>query len=85
MKKVRKIDKLVLNELIVFVGTWNFAGREPREEYKIAEWLLPLKNTVAPDIYIIGLQEIVDLNTKNIVFVPISKQVSLEHLEIREM
>jgi hypothetical protein len=50
------------------VGTWNFAGRELREDYKILDWLLPIKNTVTPDIYIIGLQEIVDLNTKNIVF-----------------
>jgi hypothetical protein len=31
------------------------------------EWLNPIQNLRSPDIYIIGLQEIVDLNAKNIV------------------
>ena len=48
------------------MGTWNFAGKELKNEYKINDWLLPKKNTITPDIYIIGIQEIVNLEAKNI-------------------
>ena len=68
---------LVVSELVLFVGTWNFAGKELKEEYNIIDWLLPIKNTVTPDIYIIGFQEIVDLNTKNVVFISNSNRVEL--------
>lgn len=39
------------------------------------EWLFPLKEMKSPDIYVIGLQEIVSLNAKNIVLSSNSSQV----------
>jgi hypothetical protein len=57
-----------VKELLLFVGSWNFAGKEIQENHNLLDWLLPVKNTNTPDIYIIGFQEIVDLNAKNIVF-----------------
>ena len=66
-----------LTELILFVGSWNFAGKELKEDCNIIDWLLPVKNTVTPDIYIIGLQEIVDLNAKNIVFTANTNRVEV--------
>jgi hypothetical protein len=57
-----------VKELLLFVGSWNFAGKEIQENFNLLDWLLPVKNTNTPDIYIIGFQEIVDLNAKNIVF-----------------
>jgi hypothetical protein len=39
------------------------------------EWLFPMQDMKSPDIYIIGLQEIVDLNAKNIVLSSNSSKV----------
>ena len=50
----------------MFVGSWNFAGKDIQETQNLQDWLLPVKNTNTPDIYIIGFQEIVDLNAKNV-------------------
>ncbi|XP_028775295.1 type I inositol polyphosphate 5-phosphatase 4-like [Neltuma alba] len=55
-------DPCVLtNELRIFVGTWNVAGRSPVESLAVDldEWL-SFKN--AADIYVLGFQEIVPLN-----------------------
>src|SRR5688572_13114966 len=52
----RKID-----DILLFVGSWNYAGKEVKESALFLDWLLPVKDTNTPDIYIIGLQEIVDL------------------------
>jgi len=38
-----------------------------KESSMLFEWLFPLKDMKSPDIYVIGLQEIVSLNAKNIV------------------
>ncbi|XP_026656903.2 type I inositol polyphosphate 5-phosphatase 8-like [Phoenix dactylifera] len=50
----------------MFVGTWNVGGRSPRqgELINLKDWLM---NTSSPaDIYVLGFQEIVPLNTGNI-------------------
>ena len=47
----------------MFVGTWNVGGEKLKEDLSLYDWLLPkndMKDT--PDMYIIGLQEIVELN-----------------------
>lgn len=46
-----------------------------KENTMLYEWLLPVKEMKTPDIYIIGLQEIVSLNAKNIVLSSNSPQV----------
>ncbi|GAB4835708.1 hypothetical protein Ancab_000618 [Ancistrocladus abbreviatus] len=56
----------ITHELRLFAGTWNVAGRSP--VYSLAadldEWL-NLKNAV--DIYVLGFQEIVPLNTRTVI------------------
>lgn len=51
--------------LHLFVGTWNVAGGgDIPQDIDLYRWLFPEKKNY--DIYAIGLQEIVDLNPKNI-------------------
>ena len=59
------------NNLLVYVGNWNVAGKELKSWSNLFEWLLPsnvVKEGQRPDLYIIGFQEIVDLNATNVVF-----------------
>ena len=69
------------------MGTWNVGGKEPKEGLMLFEWLFPMGDMKTPDIYIIGLQEIVDLNAKNIVLssntskVDYWKNLVIKHLE----
>ncbi len=46
--------------------TWNCAGNEPSQTFDISNILLMEDKTVNPDIYFIGLQEIVGLNPKQV-------------------
>ncbi|XP_057463840.1 type IV inositol polyphosphate 5-phosphatase 6-like isoform X2 [Actinidia eriantha] len=57
---------LPTNELRVFVGTWNVAGRSPVGSLAVDvdEWL-NLKD--AADIYVLGFQEIVPLIARNVI------------------
>lgn len=63
------VDKYTLSEeLLIFIGSWNAAGgKEFNKDVSLLEWLTP-KNVLykTPDIYCIGLQEIVPLNAGNI-------------------
>ncbi|KAK3227800.1 hypothetical protein Dsin_007662 [Dipteronia sinensis] len=54
------------NELKIFVGSWNVAGRSPVGSLAVDldEWL-NLKD--AADIYVLGFQEIVPLKTRNVI------------------
>ncbi len=55
------------NELTVFIGTWNMAGIEMNPNEKFFDWFFPLKDMKnPPDIYVVGFQEIVELNAGNI-------------------
>lgn len=59
------------NDLLIYVGNWNVGGKELKSWSNLFEWLLPsgiLKKGQRPDLYIIGFQEIVDLNATNVVF-----------------
>jgi hypothetical protein len=63
-------------ELILFIGSWNVGGWDPKESVLLFDWLYHFgKESPTPDIYIIGLQEIVDLNAKNIVIFSNSTKV----------
>ncbi|KAK8717087.1 hypothetical protein V6N13_044368 [Hibiscus sabdariffa] len=54
------------NELRIFVGTWNVAGRSPVGSLAVDldEWLKPQD---ASDIYVLGFQEIVPLKTRTVI------------------
>ena len=56
------------NELNIFIGTWNMAGVEMNPNEKFLDWLMPIKDMKAPDIYVIGFQEIIELVFSNIIF-----------------
>lgn len=69
-------DKYTIKEdLVTFIGTWNVGGKELKDGTLLFEWLFPMKDMKNPDIYIIGLQEIVNLNAKNIVLSTNSSKV----------
>ncbi len=71
----------------MYIGTWNVGGKEPKDGIMLFEWLFPMKDMRTPDIYIMGFQEIVDLNAKNIVLVSNTSKVDfwknliLKHLK----
>ncbi|XVE83871.1 hypothetical protein DITRI_Ditri16bG0122800 [Diplodiscus trichospermus] len=54
------------NELRIFVGTWNVAGRSPVGSLAVDldEWLKPQD---AADLYVLGFQEIVPLKTRTVI------------------
>lgn len=55
--------------ILTYVGTYNLGGKDFKEPLELLDWLLPdeLKTLEKiPEIYVIGLQEIVELNASNI-------------------
>lgn len=61
MVEYSQVDKVK-----ILCASWNVNAKSPSDTDNLKEWLLP-ENTAAPDIYAIGLQEIVDLNVINVV------------------
>ncbi|XP_054809801.1 type I inositol polyphosphate 5-phosphatase 2-like [Prosopis cineraria] len=58
-----RVQYINTKEVRVAIGTWNVAGRFPREDLEIDVWLC----TEEPaDIYILGFQEVVPLNAGNV-------------------
>ena len=64
-----KEDFSVSQNLKVYVATWNVAGLELNQNSNIDldSWLLPKDSNIIPDIYFIGLQEVVELKASNII------------------
>ncbi|CAA0829782.1 DNAse I-like superfamily protein [Striga hermonthica] len=66
--------------LRVFVGTWNVGGQTPDDGLNLSEWL---NTKTSADIYVLGFQEIVQLNACNVLGpkdpIPASKWISLIH------
>ena len=48
----------------IFIGTWNVNAKEPKDD--ITSWLIDPDNKFNADIYVLGFQEIVDLNAANL-------------------
>ncbi|XP_040382898.1 type IV inositol polyphosphate 5-phosphatase 9-like isoform X2 [Oryza brachyantha] len=48
----------------MFAGTWNVAGVAPPDDLDLEDWLDAKANSY--DIYVVGLQEIVPLNARNV-------------------
>lgn len=64
---LRVVEYAQVDKVKIVCASWNVNAKSPNESDNLKEWLLP-ENTAAPDIYAIGLQEIVDLNVTNVVF-----------------
>ena len=64
---LRVVEYAQVDKVKIVCASWNVNAKSPSESDNLKEWLLP-ENTAAPDIYAIGLQEIVDLNVTNVVF-----------------
>lgn len=67
--KARYKEFTDLKNLTLFIGTWNVNAQKPSQELK--SWLAAEQAVQslggAPDIYVLGFQEIVDLNATNLV------------------
>lgn len=48
----------------IHVGTWNLGGQEISEA--IEDWLLPFKAAFLPEVFVLGFQEIVELNPRSV-------------------
>jgi hypothetical protein len=71
--KEMKLRKELYSEIFnikVHVGTWNLGGRPPPTDLSssvnIKEWLFLFKENFIPDIFVLGFQEIVDLNPHSV-------------------
>lgn len=60
----REPEYVSIGQCTLFCGTWNAAAKKP-EDVDLSEWLLPPSQSAA-DLYIVGFQEIVDLNAVNV-------------------
>ena len=60
-------DYYNLEKIKVFVGTWNTGCTDLNENknLNLDSWLIPKDTKFVPDIYFIGLQEVVDLKINN--------------------
>lgn len=76
-KKVlrRRNEYSAKEELKIFLGTWNLNAKKPKED--LGEWL----SDKSADIYVLGFQEIVDLNAKNLAMDHSQGAVWEKHIE----
>lgn len=65
------------NEISIFTGTYNVNAGTPTSIKDLSSWLFPPENTTtdSPDIYGIGLQELIELNAGSILAGDTSKPV----------
>jgi len=49
----------------ISVGSWNICGIKPYEMVDLTSWLLP-QGSIAPDVFVLGFQEIVELKARNL-------------------
>ena len=56
------------NEIKIFIGSWNVGSTNiiKYSQINLDSWLLTKDQTIIPNIYVIGLQEVVELNAGNI-------------------
>lgn len=66
------------NDINVFTGTFNLAGAS--ENKNLTDWLFPYDN-FNPDIFVVGFQEVVELNASNI----LKNDASTGHYWTREV
>lgn len=59
---LRESEFIEVKDKIVFIGTWNVAAIDPVKD--LSKWFNT--SNVVPDIYVIGIQEIVSLTGKSV-------------------
>lgn len=64
--KNREKEFSQFSDLQIFIGTWNVGGFHPNLNYDFGKDFFDFENET-PDLIVIGLQEMVDLNAKNVV------------------
>ena len=71
----RKNEYTKFQDISMFIGTYNLSGKNLDNAIDVVTWLLSYKenplnsgnlNNLTPDFYILGFQEIVDLNSTNL-------------------
>jgi hypothetical protein len=72
----RKNEYTKYQDFHIFIGSYNLSGKSIDNAIDIVNWLISYKdnpldnnlnlNSISPEFYILGFQEIVDLNSKNI-------------------
>ena len=72
----RKKQYTKFNDCFIFIGTYNLSGKSIDNAIDLVTWLMSYKdnplnqehnlNNINPDFYILGFQEIVDLNSANL-------------------
>jgi hypothetical protein len=55
------------SDIIINVFSWNCAGNTPNATFDISNLLLPEDPSIVPDLYVVGLQEMVKLNAKSVI------------------
>ncbi len=64
--------------MIISINSWNVNGSKYfNEKINLRGWINPCTDLATPDIYIFGMQEIVDLNATNIMFNNNSENIKL--------
>ena len=65
-----------LENIKIFVGTWNTASTEFNKikDINLDSWLKPKDSNLIPDIFFIGFQEVIELNASNVIMITEEKQ-----------
>jgi hypothetical protein len=58
----------IFSNIIIYVATWNTGctNLSVNTELSLDSWLMPKNEKIVPNIYLIGLQEVVELNAANV-------------------
>lgn len=43
-----------INNVKLYIGTWNLAGSKPYDNVDLSSWLLAFKDNFIPDIVVVG-------------------------------
>jgi hypothetical protein len=73
--KERSAEFTMISSIKIIVGTWNVNGKKPDPDEDLLHWLHK-DGGDPPDIFCLGLEEIVDLTTVNVVADSKTRQMS---------
>ncbi len=65
LKEMSRVFKQTQN-ITMCILTWNCGGNQPSQTFDISNILMLEDRSIQPDVYIIGLQEMVKLNAKSV-------------------
>lgn len=60
-------------DISIFTGTYNLNALDPYQALDLTSWLFPPDNSESPDVFAIGLQELIELNAGSILSADASK------------